>query len=423
MPFDISYWFGPTRDMILREETISEIHDAGMTIIEARYDPATTRKVAEMAQKYGMKVNVVDDRCYNAVSAEDGWEAIIEAIVNDYRDIPNINHYFLRDEPTEVLFPKLARLTEAFRRLAPDHPAYANMLGIPSLTRADYYEDFIEKYVSTSRPGMLSFDHYNLMRREVERLGERPEAIVSEEKRRSNGWQHKLYEKVNRPGFYDNLEVIRDVAARHGIPWKIYVLLTEHWDFRYLLESEIRWEAFTALAYGAAEVDYFTYATPPGQAEGWNYHHAMINPDGSRDSHWYMVQRINRDLALLGGEVAGAGSLAVLHLGFEPGEGRVKYWNGRSFRFGASAFEGSFEMPGAYDFTGNDSLLLGFFEGGKILLVNKNMDGPNRVSFAAGDGAVPKRLCKTTGRWEELRLADDGRYHLPIAAGDGELIK
>ena len=404
--YPISYWCGPPFDVAAEEERIKEIAEAGMTVVEARYNLKINKRVAELAAKYGMKVSVQDDRIYEIIKGEEGWERLAEDYINDYKDIPNLDNYFLRDEPTEPLFPDLRRVREKFAELDPNHKSLVNLLGIPPLVNTDNYEVHVRRFIEEFQPEILSYDHYNLQFREVERLTDRPEAIVSEECRIANGWQGKVFEKYNRYMFMDNLEVIRQIAQEHHLPWKAILQVVEHWDFRYLTESEIRWGVFSALAYGPTEIDYFTYWTPAGRAEGWDYHHALINLDGTKDSHYYMVQRINKDLALLGAEIMDAKSEEVLHIGIEPGDKRVRYF---------------FESYKSLSKVDAKALVLGFFDTGKIVLANKDMENAQYVAFSFE--GTPKHLNKVTGQWEDMVKADDGRYHLLIAAGDGEMIQ
>ncbi len=403
--YPISYWCGPPREVITNEQVIKDIADAGMTIVESRYGYHTNLKVAELADKYGMKISVQDDRIYTIRKGDEGWEKILEKYVNDYKDIPNLNDYFLQDEPVEEFFPGLARIKEAMKKLDPKHKALVNMLAVPPLNGAEKYEKFIREFVEVFKPEILSFDHYNLMFRAVDRITDKPEADISEESRVANGWVEKVFERVDRPSYYDNLEIIREIAAEENIPWKAILQVVEHWDFRHVNESEMRWEVFAALAYGADEIDYFTYATPPGRAEGWDYHHAMIHLDGTKDSRYYMVQRINKDLALLGAQVMDAESEAVFHIGFAKGDTHVKYFHQYK------------------DFTDvwAEKIILGFFTNGNVILANKDHDNPQYIAFKCEH--QPQWLNKVTGEWQDMVKADDGRYHLLLAPGDGEMIR
>ena len=96
----------------------------------------------------------------------------------------------------------------------------------------------------------------------------------------------------------------------------------------------------------------------------------------------------------------------MLHIGIEPGDKRVRYF---------------FESYGSISNVDAKALVLGFFDNGKIILSNKDMEMPQHISFAFE--GTPKHLNKVSGQWEDMVKADDGRYHLCLAAGDGEMIK
>lgn len=50
--YPISFWYGPPFEFAGDEERIKEIAEAGMTVIEARYDERLNKKVIQMAAKY-----------------------------------------------------------------------------------------------------------------------------------------------------------------------------------------------------------------------------------------------------------------------------------------------------------------------------------------------------------------------------------
>ena len=177
--------------------------------------------IAALAAQHGMKISVQDGRIYAIIEGGDGWEQLAEEYINDYKDIPNLDSYFLQDEPIEQFFPALRRVRDKFAQLDPKHKSLVNLLPVPPVTNTEHYEIYLRRFVEEFDPEIISYDHYNLQFKEVERLTDQPEALVSEECRVANGWQDKVFEKYNRHMFMDNLEVVRQVAMEKQIPWKI----------------------------------------------------------------------------------------------------------------------------------------------------------------------------------------------------------
>jgi hypothetical protein len=89
----------------------------------------------------------------------------------------------------------------------------------------------------------------------------------------------------------------------------LVVLAMPHGPYRDPSEGELAWQVHHALAYGARGVSYFTYWTPPDDAD-WNYHDGLIE-DGRPTLRYFQVARINRELRALGGALDGFTSIAV----------------------------------------------------------------------------------------------------------------
>ena len=406
--YPITYWYGIRKPFLSRERLI-EAKECGFNLIECSYDTETNLKVLRWCQELGLKANVQDPRMYTVLDGKDGWEQVMDAIISDYRDCPAVNRFFIRDEPIDVDIPHLARVVNYLHEHDPKHGEYINQLPLPAfLPYERYRNDIIRAYIAQAHPTILSYDHYNLMRREVETLTDLPAARLSDENIARNHWEDKVFDAYDRPSYYDNLEMIRDEAAAAGIPWMIIILLVEHWHYRFPTEGEVRWEAFTALTYGSVGLSYFTYWTPGvGHGEPWSYHNGIILSDGTRGEKYEIVKGINAELqtlyaGLLGdvpGVSKGPGALkseAVFHVGEEEDQ-MVRPFGGY----------------GKVTSLGGGRFIAGFFEGGRMMVTNKDHDHPAVLTIKA-DGRL-LHLNKQTSEWE----ACDGTF--AFTPGDGEL--
>ena len=134
------------------------------------------------------------------------------------------------------------------RAADPQHLAYVNLLPDyipPAALGAPSYDDYVEQFVTTVRPQLLSYDYYPF----------------GHEKDRST--------------FFTNLATMRAAALRHDLPFMLIVLAMPHGPYRDPSEAELAWQVHHALAYGARGVSYFTYWTPAGDEE-WNNRYGLI---------------------------------------------------------------------------------------------------------------------------------------------------
>ena len=405
--YPITYWYG-IRPEFLSKERLIEAKEAGFTIIECSYGPETNQKVLTWCEELGLKANVGDYRIGQALAGEEGWEALLDAVIADYADYPAVNRFFIKDEPLDDYFPTLGRVADYLNTHDPKHGEYINLLPFHAVppaegeTFAQRYQRHIDGYFDIVHPTVLSYDHYNLSKREVDSLEGLIPARVSDENRVRNGWENKLFAEVNGAHYYDNLEIIRKNAMKRGVPWMDIILLVEHWHYRWPTEAEVRWEAFTALAYGSTLISYFTYWTPgTAHTEPWSYHNGIILSDGTRGEKYEIVKAINADLQALYNGICGEGEMtseAVFHVGGDPDE-----------------LTTPFAGYGKYTAIEGGSLVAGFFAGDKCMLVNKDFKNPVTVTVKA-DGNLQK-LNKATGAWESCGDS------FTMAAGDGVLVR
>jgi len=185
--------------------------------------------------------------------------------------------------------------------------------------------------------------------------------------------------------------------------------VVEHGPYRNLTEAEIRWEVFQSLAYGTKRLSYFTYWCPGvDRDEGedfWHWKNAMITKEGERTAHYDMIREINRELLPMGNILLDRKNLGVYHFGKVPDK-KVTYWQG---------------TYGDITAMNAENMTVGFFDGGYMVLSNKDYDNPMPVTFTVTEGKRVRKYDKTSGLWTDMTPAD-GQYNITLAAGDGEMI-
>ena len=230
--YPITFWYG-IRPEFLSKERLIEAKEAGFNIIECSYGPETNKKVLKWCEELDLKANTGDPRIGQALAGEEGWEALLEAVIADYADYPAVNRFFIKDEPLDDYFPTLGRVADYLNTHDPKHGEYINLLPFHAVppaegeTFAQRYQRHIDGYFDIVHPTVLSYDHYNLSKREVDSLEGLTPARVSDENRVRNGWENKLFAESTGANYYNNLEIIRGNAMKRGIPWMDIILLVE----------------------------------------------------------------------------------------------------------------------------------------------------------------------------------------------------
>ncbi len=416
MQYPITYWFGIRKEFIYRAdgslatEEIDRIKDAGFTLMLAEFDAKTNKLVLDAAAERGLKVMVSDHRIDQAMKYSDNMRAYLSEVVADYGSYPALFGYHIVDEPSAGAFPLLASIRETLAELDPAHEAYINLLpnyASPGQLGNDTYEQHLQQFTETVKPGIISYDHYHFLK------GAKKQTICADER------EQKIYdstfggvsefENVDRAGFFTNIEQIRTESQRTGIPFMVIILVVEHGPYRNLTDGELRWEVWQSLAYGSARLSYFTYWTPgANNSEGddfWHWQNGMISQTGEMLPHYYMIADINRELQAVGAILNEQTSLGVYHLGEMPNEQFIRYADGAIGPI--SSIEG-------------DQLTVGVFTDGYVLIANRDYANENEFTFAA-DGAVAL-FDALDGSYIALE-SEDGIYRMCLGEGDAILLK
>jgi hypothetical protein len=275
-------WDAPPNDPAV----LKRMRDCGITV--AGFVPPAALDACHAA---GLKAIVADAR----VSGYD-WTKVdpaaararVTELIAEVRDHPAVYGYQLRDEPTAGFFPGLATVSDVVKEAHPGawpyinlFPNYANagQLGAPD------YQTYLEQFVATCRPPVLSYDHYALLE--------------------GGGL---------REGYFANLEAVRRASVKHDLPFWNIVLAAAHFNYREQSHADLRFQAYTSLAYGVRGLAWFKYFAP---AVG-NYRAAPIDQFGSETPAWHAMRNVNLQIAALGPTLLKLTSDRVYHFGSIP---------------------------------------------------------------------------------------------------------
>lgn len=185
----------------------------------------------------------------------------------------------------------------------PDYLVYINLvaggerLGDPSGTEDDdvNFEIYLQAYQNNFKPSMFSYDIYPIS--EVSNLIYQgvPDMLRND----PEGKMIFNYKDV----FYKRLETVSNMSNAVNRPFYAFCLGMSmiHFESRdksmrgIALEQYLRFEAFSALAYGAKGIVYWRYATPPN-SDTESYFSALLNRNNDKTATWHYAQKVNAEI-------------------------------------------------------------------------------------------------------------------------------
>ena len=363
--FEITYFYGPFEEYVIKPEIIRDIAASGMTVMPLHYSTRVNKTALPLLRKYGLRAIVSDPRLshvYHTGSLSLAEDAV-RTVVSDYAEFDNISGWDIVDEPGEDKFPVLSAIVNAFRKYSPDKETVINLFpnyASPKQLGSPDYISHLEAFCNIVKPDILSYDHYHFLGRE-QRNAVLDNGDIDE---REKLIRISAEATEDRKGFFDNIEAVLSAAQKYNIPPMLIILLVEHGPYRNLTRAEILWEVNMCLAYGMKRISYFTYWTPPYD-DFWQYRNAMCDTVGNILPHYYDVQAINREIAPVGRFLFDTEPVSVHHIG-EP-------------EFGARAF-----APYGYiENVEGDMGVISYFKDGSVYLCNRDFRNARTFTITA----------------------------------------
>lgn len=250
--FLITFWCPPPAT----DEALARVAAEGFNLT---WTPA---EGLDVAARHHLRAMLTSDLLNPDVLADPAKRAKLDALIDQVKNHPALEAYFLTDEPGAGAFEGLGKLVAYLRERDPAHLAYINLfptyaneaqlqvsadaaerakVGIPE----DYagvntndktvlrYREHLRRYVETVKPDLISYDHYHFLK----------------------GKDGKQY--------FLNLALIRLAAQEAHKPFlNIIQADTIEKSWRMPNIAEERWLVFTTMAYGGRGISYFTYWGP-----------------------------------------------------------------------------------------------------------------------------------------------------------------
>jgi hypothetical protein len=289
----VTYWAGP---MPMTDAAARQMADGNWNLAWVARQGLPPG--GDLLAHYRQQLDVLQRHALRGIVALGLWDlddpekkAQFDAIVDGLRTHPALYAYSLKDEPSPSLFPQLARMRAYLGQKDPARLAYVNLYPIYASNKQlgtegepiPAYRDYLRRFVEQVKPQLLSYDHYCF------------------------GVQG------DREQYFLNLAEMRRAALDGGIPFMVIVQACS-WTVNMRIPSgeELRWQAYTTLAYGSQGISYYVY--------GYRGHDgAMMNlADGSPTSLYYAAREVNKEFVAVARQLQPLRSLAVYHAGMLP---------------------------------------------------------------------------------------------------------
>ncbi len=387
--FQIAAWVIGAPDMAT-EEQFREIKECGFNqiILVAPTNTALHHNFCKWMAKYELR-----GLWHDSSTSLEGWAGSGNKLVKNkpYMTSSVTWGNILRDEPNTTMFADLATLQNTYLESMPDRFPYINLFPIYATNeqlQVDSYDAYLTQFFDVVQPPYTSVDIYPL------NTGGR---IIDD--------------------YYVNLEKFATICRDRNVPFGVYIQSVSFASSkRTPTEAEMRWQAYNALAFGAVNIEYFTYRTPNSGAE--TYKDALVGRDNVKTDRWYGAQKINTALATLGDAFMDYRYLGTYSVNQE---------NAPQFFYFDNQYTG-FDGLKDVTVTGDKALLMGAFDA-------KEGDGRAFVCVGADDPGVSKTsvvVTATLTEWTDVTLYQgdkvtkltpvDGKISFTLEPGEGVFV-
>jgi hypothetical protein len=255
------------------DQRYREMAKANFTVVIGQHRADSVEKRAkqlQLCEKYGLKAIVWCGDPPPQPLTRDAF--LLE------KDSPACLGYFIQDEPNpnKAVYSFLARRVNEIHRQQPGKLAYINLLPNTPITDQDEskpvsYDEYLARYINEINPDVLCMDHYPIFRPDQD----------------------------SRDDYCVNLDYMRRYSQAAGIPFWNYFNCLPFWKHTDPTESQIRWQIYASLAYGAKGIFYFLYYAVPDPKD-FAKGSAIVDRLDRKTRHYDQAKRINFEVKNLG---------------------------------------------------------------------------------------------------------------------------
>lgn len=380
-------------DVTPLDDQMSLMHESGLNFAFAPFDwydrsvydsLEDWKEIDELCTKYGMY--------YLLSGGENGQGADQSSLDNGTAWAKEMGEYMmgyhLKDEPPRATFDSLSAWYKKYLQADPDHIPYVNLY--PSYVGAQglggTYREYLQAWIdAVGAENMLALSHD----------------------------YYPFGTESTNTGIFSDMEDMRYIAYQNGkLPTHAFLQSTGWTNMRMPDMDEIRWNAYSYLAYGFKALSYFNYCNPGASGEGFDV--SLIMPDGTIPDRQLFddVADFNWSLRLLGTELMKLDAVHAYHT--------------------TSRYAGTEVLPSNFFIRPDSScdFVISLMEskddtGYSVMLFNNSWSqGATQTfildSFSGAEGLEWFNL--ETGEWEDVRVSS-GMFTLSFQAGEGKLLR
>lgn len=285
--FEVWGWYAHAPAEMITAEWFLQARECGFTtLLQKGEDVTSLRRFLDLAHSADVTLGI---------QHKDLW-GNPQSLVAELKDHPAVRFWYLKDEPSTVQYAQLADLAAKIRAVDANrsHALYVNLHPMNADGDKAFknqgvtnYVEYMERAVREIGLEYLSLDHYAARVRPA----------------MPNDWpylERKGRDWYVSENYYENLEQAALTARRCKVPLSLFARATSFtcgdYDHPVPSEATLRLEVYSALAYGAKVIQYFTYYTPPASTMPLRFHDGCIAEDGRRGLAFDRVKRMNREL-------------------------------------------------------------------------------------------------------------------------------
>ncbi|MDB6153681.1 MAG: hypothetical protein JWL90_2134 [Chthoniobacteraceae bacterium] len=388
----VSYFAGPgfPGGSELNDASAQQLAEGGWNLVWCR------EKELDVLTRHGLRGQLTDPILNPDSLEKPESRAALDAFIGRVRRHAGLYAYYLTDEPGTSLFPAWGKLVAYLREHDPEHLAYINLLPVGATNEqlgttgnmVDAYKAYLRQYVDLVRPALLSYDQY------------------------------QFKNSCDTSGYIQNLALMRGKAMATGLPF-INIVQACSWHpgqsavpmaSRVPTGNEMRYLAYTTLAYGAQGISYYVYSYP-GHAGG------IALADGSPTPLYHALKTINREFIAIAKELQPLKSAEVFHAGMQPpGATPVP----ADFRFKVDPPVPAIDYVEGGRVQGISFSTFGAAEGAPTHLLVVNLDYKIKQTIRLTGPSMLEVFDASTGEWSAKASS---HVDLQLAEGEGKLVR
>lgn len=310
----------------------------------------------------------------------DKCESFVSALSGD----PHLAGWYFKDEPAFSILPELQEQYERLCRIDTTNLIYMNLIGaqmeVNTGNTKDYFS-YLKLIQKMFRPQVWSYDCYPF-----------------------NIKRDKL--NISYDLFYSDLENISKISKDTGRPfWAFCQSMAfktkSGFERPAATAAYLRFEAFSALAYGAQGIVYWTYGQRKS-SESTDFLSALVNSDGEKTKAWYDAKKVNAEIRRFNDVFYDCNVIKVCHTG------KQRYRDTRML-------SGSFG-PFSKINSGDAGILASYIKNGEeeyVVIVNHEVENSQEVAFKLS----PKNSVRLISRDRELFFDKGKNFKIEIEKG------